>query len=337
MAKQLYGFDEPSVQRIGKALAKIEAQPPGSIRESHNVPEMSRNRYYPFGNSFAFGIVSAPTSHGHFLMFSQGFVHSPAENQPVLIDAVRYYITPINADEKFFHVFVRFDTAKLTIVQTTSLGTFAEPSYHMAESPITVDGAACVNAVASTTQENEVDWANVQLLYSIKIKNGGLIKVLRADGAVSVKPDTEATADDSVIRKSVEIGTNPRCYQVYGFDGDSQVVDGLASLLESDIGTGEITAKTGSEKYEMLVRVRDASGNIRVIGYMSIGTPPNPEDPTDPANFEECGDEPYPGDTDAGEGYTDDDTPYPGDLDEEESVDDPGDDPAYPGKQNVCW
>jgi len=335
--QQIYGLGEQDITRLGKALKVVENLPPELLRESSSIPSGDRSRYFPFGNSFAFGIVYAPTKDGHMVLVSQGFVHSPANNEPVLIEGTRYYVLPYSTDEKFLHVFIRFDTRKLTIVKSTSFSTFDEPSYHMVEAPITVGGVASVSATESTATENEVDWANVQLLYTLRIKDGALLKVLRADGAVSVKPDTEATASEPIIRKSVEIGTNPRCYQVYGFDGDSQVVDGLASLLESDIGTGEITAKTGSEKYEMLVRVKDATGNIRVIGYMSIGTPPNPEDPTDPANFEECGDEPYPGNTDAGDGYTDDDTAYPGDLDEEESVDDPGDDPAYPGKQNVCW
>jgi len=335
--QQIYGLGEQDIKRLGKALKVVENLPPALLTESSAIPTGDRSRYYPFGTSFAFGIVYAPTPYGHMILISQGFVHSPANNEPVLIEGTRYYVEPLNYDEKVLHVFIRFDTKKLTIVKSTTFNSFDEPSYHMAETPDTVQGVPSVMATESTATENEVDWANVQLLYTLRIKDAKLLKVMRADGAVSVKPDTEATADDSVIRKSVEIGTNPRCYQVYGFDGDSQVVDGLASLLESDIGTGEITAKTGSEKYEMLVRVKDATGNIRVIGYMAIGTPPNPEDPTDPANFEDCGLEPYPGDTGAGDGYTDDDTAYPGDLDEEESVDDPGDDSAYPGKQNVCW
>lgn len=334
--QQIYGLGEQDIKRLGKALKVVENLPPTTLYESSSIPTGDRSRYYPFGNSFAFGIVYAPTPNGHMVLISQGFVHSPASNEPVLIEGTRYYVEPLNFDEKYLHVFIRFDTHKLTIVKSTTFSTFDEPSYHMTETPVTVQGVPAVSATEVNTTENEVDWANVQLLYTLRIKDAKLMKVMRADGAVSVKPDTEATASLDLIRKSIEIGSDPRCYQVYGFNGDSQVVDGLASLIESDVGTGAISAKTGAEKYEMLVRVRDTSGNIRVIGYMSIGTPPNPVDPTDPSTFENCETLPHPGDIPVDE-TVDSDTTHPGDLPDDISVDDPGDDTRHPAKTNPCW
>lgn len=182
----------------------------------------------------------------------------------------------------------------------------------------------------------------------------GYIPVFVIDKALMadvVTTDTEATETLTNKRRSIENTTDPQCIQIYDFDGNTQVEDALPDLMEADPDTGELTAKTGADKYEMLVRVSSEDGSRKVVGYMSIAPPSNPADPTDPSNFEDdCGSAPYEGgladgvygDTSTGSSgeFVSAGGGQVGDGSTESMYNDysnESNDDSYAGKSNRCW
>lgn len=343
MNEPIVGIRKSDAVRVARAVIAVEKM--GALASVAPSPMIHQNvkNIFPFGDSFAFGVCYAVTETGHLLSVAEGFVQSMESSMPVHIEKTIFNIKPLDQNTKHFHVVVQTDTEELAIIQSDSFTAFNNPSYFMNLTEETVSGFAVKSAVDNEDDANFVNFGLIKHIYSLTIEKGCITKIIRGDGSAGQRTDTDVTQDENIpediaVSKSLEVRSDITAWQLYGFDSDSQVEDGLYDLIESDPDTGEILPKGNFEQYELVVRVKGADGNTRAIGYMPIGEVVTPEDPNEPDY--PCGEEPYPGSvmTD-GEApiYPDQDDPesFPGGISGIPDTDEADDE--YPGKSNDCW
>jgi hypothetical protein len=136
----------------------------------------------------------------------------------------------------------------------------------------------------------------------------------------------------SIQEREIDEETGESVLQIFAFDDDDVTEKGLKELITADTVTGEISAESDGEKYQLVTRIKTDGGYM--IGYMPLGEGDGEEEEMPEDEGAKCDQNEHPatgegyGNGSAGGGYVDGADDHPaaggggGDPDEHPAVSD---------------